>query len=125
MRPEFKDMGDANGRIRYAVATSLDGYIARPEGQADWIVMDPDIDVGAIPSEFDSILVGRRTFEATTRSGNASIPGIKLFVFSRTLAQRDYPGIAGLVRGDESGDIVDGDGAAVEGEARAALGRRP
>jgi hypothetical protein len=35
-------------RIHYAVAMSLDGYIAGPQGQADWIIMDPDIDFGAI-----------------------------------------------------------------------------
>jgi hypothetical protein len=29
-------------RIRYQVATSLDGYIAGPKGEADWIIMDPD-----------------------------------------------------------------------------------
>jgi dihydrofolate reductase len=29
-------------RIRYAVATSLDGYIAGPKGEADWIIMDPE-----------------------------------------------------------------------------------
>ena len=31
-------------RIRYQVAMSLDGYIAGPKGEADWITMDPAID---------------------------------------------------------------------------------
>src|SRR6266480_2809113 len=38
--------------IRYAVATSLDGYIAGPKGEADWIIMDPDIDFRAMFTEF-------------------------------------------------------------------------
>ena len=31
-------------RICYSVAASLDGYIAGPNGEADWITMDPYID---------------------------------------------------------------------------------
>ena len=51
-------------RIRYVVATSLDGYIAGPKDEADWIIMDPDIDFGALFEQFDTVLLGRRSFEA-------------------------------------------------------------
>jgi dihydrofolate reductase len=34
--------------LRYSVAASLDGYIAGPDGEFDWIVVDPDIDFAAI-----------------------------------------------------------------------------
>src|SRR5712692_4181028 len=81
-------------RIRYAVAASLDGYIAGPKGEADWIIMDPEIDFHALFNQFDTILLGRRTFEAITREGNGGsggMPGVKTFVFSRTLRQRDHP----------------------------------
>ncbi|MCI0379165.1 MAG: dihydrofolate reductase family protein [Gemmataceae bacterium] len=54
-------------RIRYSVAMSLDGYIAGPKGEADWIIMDPDIDFNAIYKEFDSVVMGRGTFEFLTR----------------------------------------------------------
>ena len=70
---------------------SLDGYIAGPKGEADWIILDPDIDFGALFNQFDTVLVGRRTFEAMASAGNALIPGMKTFVFSRTLQQRDHP----------------------------------
>ena len=32
---------------------SLDGYIAGPNGEADWIIMDPEIDFGTIFSQFE------------------------------------------------------------------------
>ena len=78
-------------RVRYSVAASLDGYIAGPKGEADWIIMDPDIDFGAIFQQFDTLLMGRRTFQAMESAGNAAMPGMKTFVFSRTLRQSDHP----------------------------------
>ena len=80
-------------RIRYAVAASLDGYIAGPEGEADWIIMNPEIDFRAVFEQFDTFLVGRRTFETMARAGRGETPGMKTFVFSRTLRQQDYPGV--------------------------------
>lgn len=70
---------------------SLDGYIAGPKGEADWIIMDPEIDFGALFAQFDTFPVGRRTFEAA-RSMFSS-PNTEVFVFSRTLRQQDCPGV--------------------------------
>ena len=73
-------------RVRYQVACSLDGYIADQNDGYDWIVMDPDIDFEALFAEFDTLLMGRRTFEVT----GASFPDMKVVVFSRTLRQADH-----------------------------------
>ena len=72
---------------------SLDGYIAGPSGEYDWIVMDPDIDFSGMLAEFDTFLIGRKTFEAMQRMGNDAkpTPGIQNIVFSRTLRPIDYP----------------------------------
>ena len=88
-------------RIRYSVATSLDGYIAGPKGEADWIIMDPDIDFRGLFEQFDTFLLGRRTFEAMGRGGQGGSPGVKTFVFSRTLRQQDYPGVTIVAEGAE------------------------
>jgi dihydrofolate reductase len=71
----------------------LDGYIAGPKGEADWIIMNPEIDFRAVFEQFDTFLIGRRTFETMVREGRGETPGMKTFVFSRTLRQQDYPGV--------------------------------
>jgi dihydrofolate reductase len=75
----------------------LDGFIAGPNGEADWIIMDPDIDVSEwneFYSQFDTILMGRRSFEVVKRAGGGgSTPDKQVFVFSRTLRQEDHPGV--------------------------------
>lgn len=81
-------------RVRYSVAMSLDGYIAGPKGESDWIVMDPDLDFNALFAAFDTILMGRKTYEATRQPGSESgMPGIQSYVFSRTLRPADCPGV--------------------------------
>ena len=72
----------------------MDGFIAGPNGEADWIIMDPEIDFEAIYSQFDTMLMGRRTFEVMKAAGGrGSTPGMQVFVFSRTLRQEDHPDV--------------------------------
>jgi hypothetical protein len=66
---------------------SLDGYIAGPKGEADWIVMDPDIDFAALFAQFDTFLMGSRTLEAT--GAGDSPPG-------RTRRPMSSRGLSGL-----------------------------
>jgi dihydrofolate reductase len=80
---------------------SLDGYIAGPQGEADWITIDPEVDFTAIFSQFDTILVGRRTFDAMVAAGRVSMPGMKTIVFSRTLRQEDHPEVAIVTDGQQ------------------------
>ena len=81
-------------RVRFSVAMSLDGYIAGPNGESDWIEIDPDIDFGALMGAFDTVLLGRKTYEATRQQGGGgAMPGVQVYVFSRTLRQADCPGV--------------------------------
>jgi dihydrofolate reductase len=81
-------------RVRYSVAMSLDGYVAGPNGESDWILMDPDIDFAALTSSFDVILMGRKTYEAARQlGGGPEMPGVRSYVLSHTLRQPDCPGV--------------------------------
>lgn len=81
-------------RIRYQVACSLDGYIAGPDGNTAWIPMDPEIDFAALYDEFDTLLMGRKTYEAISLDDPEYGPlyaGKRLVVISRTLRPEQHP----------------------------------
>jgi dihydrofolate reductase len=91
---QSQNAGHPNRRVRYSVAMSLDGFIAGPSGECDWIIMDPEIDFRAIYSQFDTMVMGRRTFEFVKAAGGSrSTSGMQVYVFSRTLRQEDHPGV--------------------------------
>lgn len=77
-------------RIRYQVASTLDGFIAGPNGEFDWIPPEPDFDFGAHFAQFDTILVGRETYAGMKERGEgAGFPGIATYVCSRSMKPAD------------------------------------
>jgi dihydrofolate reductase len=90
-------------RVVYSVAMSLDGFIAGPNGEYDWIPMDPSIDWKGFMGRFDTILLGRKTYQVAGGSG----PGTgkaRTIVFSRTLAGLQTSKLT-LVREDAGGFV--------------------
>jgi dihydrofolate reductase len=71
---------------------SLDGFVAGPNGEHDWIVMDPTFDFEGYMKEFDTLLMGRRTFEVAG-AGGGGMPGVRTIVCSRTLRPAGHPKI--------------------------------
>jgi dihydrofolate reductase len=75
--------------VTFGVANSLDNFIARPDGAVDWLCWTDD--VNAIMTAFwktiDTVVMGRKTYEVALRSGMSSYPGVKNYVFSRTLKE--------------------------------------
>jgi dihydrofolate reductase len=78
-------------RLRYQVVASLDGFIAGPNGEYDWILPDPTVDFSAVYRRFDVALMGRRTFEAAQKGPGARLPGMQTVVCSRTLKPAEFP----------------------------------
>lgn len=80
--------------VRYGVAMSLDGYIAGRDGEYDWILKDPEVDFAAIWGRFDTLLMGRRTYEVAKAMVTRENVGHRtVVVASRTFRPEDHPGI--------------------------------
>jgi dihydrofolate reductase len=81
-------------KLVYGVAASLDGFIAGPNGEYDWITPDSGIDFRAIYSRFDTGLMGRRTYQvASTRGDLLKSMGMPVIVVSTTLDPAQHPEI--------------------------------
>ena len=88
-------------RIWYSVAMSLDGYIAGPKGEYDWIPNEPEIDWGAFMSRFETVLMGRKSYEATLSApGGEAMPSMTTYVFTRTLRAEDHPRVTIVADGE-------------------------
>jgi dihydrofolate reductase len=81
-------------QVRYSVAASLDGFIAGPNGEFDWIIMDPEIDFPAMYAGVSGIVMGRRSYQVSLAfSGPESPPPLPTYVYSRTLPEGERDGV--------------------------------
>jgi dihydrofolate reductase len=92
-------------RICYQVAATLDGFIAGPHGEHDWIPHDPDVDFEALFARFDTFLMGRRTYEALPADQDMSGWG-RVYVVSRTLSPEEHPRVT--IVSEPTREILDG-----------------
>jgi dihydrofolate reductase len=91
--------------VRYNVAASLDGYIAGPAGEFDWIPMDSSVDFAALFAKVDTVLLGRRSYEVVREGGSAPwAPGTRVYVVSRTMRPEDHPDLT--IIGEDVGGVV-------------------
>lgn len=73
-------------KLAVFIATSLDGYIARPNGDLDWLPKgDPSEDYGyqAFSDSIDTLLMGRATYEKCLTFGAWPYLGKRTVVWSR------------------------------------------
>jgi dihydrofolate reductase len=77
-------------KLSVFIATSLDGYIARPDGGLDWLV-DPselpgDAGYGAFMADVDTVVLGRATYDTVVALGHWGYADKPVVVISSTLA---------------------------------------
>lgn len=97
-------------RVCYSVATSLDGFIAGPNGESDWIEFDQSEAASYFAkffARFDTAIMGRRSFEVY----GGAVEGMATYVFSRTLNASDHKDVT--ILGDDGIDRL----AELKGEA--------
>ena len=72
--------------VVYSLAISLDGFIAGPEEQIDWLFDGAEEDYGmdAFFKTIDTVFMGRKTQEIGAQHGMPAYEGMKNYVFSRT-----------------------------------------
>lgn len=80
-------------RLQYSVAASLDGYIAGPRGEFDWIVADPEIDFAAMYASYSALVMGRHSYDVYVATGGGAGPALPVHVCSRTLPERTRDGV--------------------------------
>ena len=88
-------------KIIYYVATSADGYIARPDGGVEWLDRPRPkgaYGMSAFFKSVDTVLMGRETYETGRRFGQEGHPGKKTYVFTRKRLRTRAPNVE-FVRG--------------------------
>ncbi len=78
----------------------MDGFIAGPKDEYDWITPDSGIDFITIYSRFDTLLMGRRTYDvAKTRGDLLNGTGMRIVVVSTTIDVAKDAGVTIVSRG--------------------------
>jgi dihydrofolate reductase len=81
--------------VTFGVASSLDNFIARADHAVDWLAWNDE--VSALTSAYwktiDTVVMGRKTYEAAVRAGITAYAGVKNYVISRTLESAPEGGV--------------------------------
>ena len=95
-------------KVTFGGANSLDNFFARKDDAVDWLLWGEE--AAAIMTEYwktiDTVVMGRKTYEVAVRLGTTSYPGVKNYVFSRTLKDSPDKQVE-VIREDAAGFVRD------------------
>jgi len=81
-------------KIIVYIATSADGYIARPDGDFTWLNRPPvkgNYGMAKFYKKVDTVIMGRKTYDAGVKLGQKGYPGMRNYVFSASPKKSDVP----------------------------------
>ena len=84
-------------KVVLGVGISLDGYIARLNGDVDFLFMPKDYSMAPFFATIDTAIMGRKTLDAALKMGGGggfSGSSMTSYVFSRSLAPGKRDGVA-------------------------------
>lgn len=92
--------------VVFGGGSSLDNFIARKDHSVDWLYWSDDVAAitQAMWPRFDTVVMGRKTYEAAAAMGTPSYPGVANYVFSRTLSPKSHEGVQ--IISDDAADFV-------------------
>ena len=80
-------------KLTYLVRASVDGMIAGPDGELDWLFTTREAEVADFFAQTDAVLLGTATYDYMLAHAMEAYPGMTSYVFSRTLRQEDHPAV--------------------------------
>ncbi|WP_338869278.1 dihydrofolate reductase family protein [Spirosoma sp. SC4-14] len=89
------------GNVKLFIATSLDGYIAGPKGEIDWLFTEGEYGYTAFMETVDTTLMGNETYKLTKTFGEFPYKGLRNYVFTRNTEHPPEPYVEFI-----SGDIA-------------------
>jgi dihydrofolate reductase len=93
-------------KVTFGGASSLDNFIARKDDAVDWLLWSDE--VMGVMTDFwktiDTVVMGRKTYEVALKSGMSSYPGVKSYVFSRTVKESHGNGVE-IISEDAAGFV--------------------
>ncbi|QLH02953.1 dihydrofolate reductase [Nitrosopumilus cobalaminigenes] len=76
-------------KVLLYIATSLDGYIARENGDIDWLPESSESSYDVFYKSIDTVMLGKTTYDQVLTFGEYPYKDKKSFVFSRTSMNND------------------------------------
>jgi dihydrofolate reductase len=82
-------------KIVLGLGISLDGYIARPNGEVDFLFTPKDYSMAPFFATIDTYVLGRKTLDAALKMGGSisSFGGMATYVFSRSKPAGERDGL--------------------------------